>query len=104
MQNAPSESLFKPRPVRKLMAVQAPPAARLPLRSFTRLTSEVMPMPAALANSSTFVSVRRLCSTACLHTAMNTVKDAVQNVKDCKLGCQSREAGVTAGAAAANHD
>ncbi len=48
------------------MAVQAPPVARAPERSVTRLTSAAMPTPAALANSSTFVSVRRLCSTACL--------------------------------------
>lgn len=54
--------------MRKVMAVQAPPeAAALLLRSLTRLMSEVMPTPDAFLNSSTFVSVRRLCSTAVLH-------------------------------------
>lgn len=61
-------------PVRNAMAVQAPPAvAALLLRSLTRLTSDVMPTPDAFLNSSTFVSVLRLCKTAVLHTMPTTL-------------------------------
>jgi hypothetical protein len=57
------------KPVRKLMAVQAPPAvAALLLLPLSRLASDVIPTPDAFLNSSTFVSVRKLCNTAVLHT------------------------------------
>jgi hypothetical protein len=73
--------------------VQAPPAvaALLALLSLTRVTSDAMPTPDALRNSSTFVSVRRLCNTAVLYAHAGT----------CHVGAsEDTKASVTAAVAA----
>lgn len=68
--------------------MQAPPAAAaLLLRSLTRLTSDVIPTPDAFLNSSTFVSVRRLCSTAVLHAAAFSFYDCAQHLQTSGIVC-----------------